>query len=157
MVVLGQGGFGGVYLAHDDDLDRPVAIKVPNPERITKDEDIEAYLREARILAKLDHPHIVPVFDVGRTEDRLCFVVSKLVEGSDLAVRMGQRTTVAFELRDSAGTDRHRRRGTPLRPYPGARPSRHQARQHSDRRLGHTLCVADFGLALKEGGLRQAR
>ena len=32
---LGQGGFGTVYLAHDDDLDRPVAIKVPNPERIT--------------------------------------------------------------------------------------------------------------------------
>ncbi len=33
---LGQGGFGWVYLAHDDDLDRPVAIKVPNPERITR-------------------------------------------------------------------------------------------------------------------------
>ena len=36
---LGQGGFGRVYLAHDDDLDRPVAIKVPNPERITRSED----------------------------------------------------------------------------------------------------------------------
>ena len=85
---LGQGGFGRVYLAHDDDLDRPVAIKVPNPERITRPEDVEAFLIEARILAKLDHPHIVPVFDVGRTEDGLCFVVSKLIEGSDLAVRM---------------------------------------------------------------------
>jgi len=87
---LGQGGFGRVYLAHDDDLDRPVAIKVPNPERITHPEDVEAFLSEARILAKLDHPHIVPVFDVGRTEDGLCFVVSKLVEGSDLAVRITQ-------------------------------------------------------------------
>ena len=84
---LGQGGFGRVYLAHDDDLDRPVAIKVPNPERITHPEDVEAFLIEARILAKLDHPNIVPVFDVGRTEDGLCFVVSKLVEGSDLAVK----------------------------------------------------------------------
>src|SRR5438552_10068948 len=87
---LGQGGFGRVYLAHDDDLDRPVAIKVPSPERIAHAEDVEAFLVEARILAKLDHPHIVPVFDVGRTEDGLCFVVSKLIEGSDLAVTIGQ-------------------------------------------------------------------
>ncbi len=87
---LGQGGFGTVYLAHDDDLDRPVAIKVPNPERITDPEDVEAFLVEAKILAKLDHPHIVPVHDVGRTPDGLCFVVSKLIEGSDLAVRIGQ-------------------------------------------------------------------
>src|SRR5271156_3043941 len=56
---LGQGGFGRVYLAHDDDLDRAVAIKVPNPERITRSEDAEAFLVEARILAKVDHPHIV--------------------------------------------------------------------------------------------------
>jgi len=88
---LGQGGFGTVYLAHDDDLDRSVAIKVPNPDRITRSEDVEAFLIEAKILAKLDHPHIVPVFDVGRTEDGLCFVVSKLIEGSDLAVRMGHQ------------------------------------------------------------------
>src|SRR6516162_4992624 len=85
---LGQGGFGRVYLAHDDDLDRPVAIKVPNPERIERLEDVEAYLNEARILARLDHPSIVPVYDVGRTKDGLCFVVSKLIEGSDLAARI---------------------------------------------------------------------
>ena len=47
---LGQGGFGRVYLAHDGDLDRPVAIKVPNPERVTRLEDAEAFLSEARIL-----------------------------------------------------------------------------------------------------------
>jgi serine/threonine protein kinase len=87
---LGQGGFGRVYLAHDDDLDRPVAIKVPNRERVTHAEDVEAFLVEARIVAKLDHPNIVPVYDVGRTDDGLCFVVSKLVEGSDLAVRISQ-------------------------------------------------------------------
>ncbi len=96
---LGQGGFGTVYLAHDDDLDRPVAIKVPNRERTTRTEDLEAFLIEAKILAKLDHPHIVPVFDVGRTEDGLCFVVSKLIEGNDLAARMGQGRP---SFRDSA-------------------------------------------------------
>ena len=61
---LGQGGFGRVYLAHDDDLDRPVAIKVPNPARINHPDDVELFLREARVLARLDHPSIVPVFDV---------------------------------------------------------------------------------------------
>jgi serine/threonine protein kinase/formylglycine-generating enzyme required for sulfatase activity len=87
---LGQGGFGRVYLAHDDDLDRPVAIKVPTPERITRAEDVEAYLNEARVLARLDHPNIVPVYDVGRTDDGLCFIVSKWVEGRDLAARIEQ-------------------------------------------------------------------
>ena len=85
---LGRGGFGQVYLAYDEDLDRRVAIKVPRPERVSQPEDIEAYLTEARILGGLDHPHIVPVFDVGRTDDGLCFVVSKLIEGSDLATRI---------------------------------------------------------------------
>src|ERR1700733_6070548 len=82
--ILGEGGFGRVYLAHDDDLDRPVAIKVPHPARINRPEDVEAYLAEARMLARLEHPGIVPVHDVGRTEDGLCYVVSKYIEGSDL-------------------------------------------------------------------------
>ena len=86
--VLGKGGFGEVFLAFDDDLNRPVAIKVPRPERVSQPEDIEAYLNEARIVASLDHPHIVPVYDVGRTDDGLCFVVSKFIEGSDLAKRI---------------------------------------------------------------------
>jgi serine/threonine protein kinase/formylglycine-generating enzyme required for sulfatase activity len=85
---LGRGGFGEVFLAFDDDLDRPVAIKVPRPERVSQPEDVEAYLNEARILASLDHPHIVPVFDLGRTDDGLCFVVSKFIDGSDLATRI---------------------------------------------------------------------
>src|SRR5205085_1222828 len=85
--VLGEGGFGRVYLAHDDQLSRPVAIKVPRPERVSSPRDAEAYLAEARIVASLDHPNIVPVYDVGRS-DGLCFVVSKLIEGNELAQRI---------------------------------------------------------------------
>ena len=85
---LGKGGFGEVFLAYDEDLDRPVAIKIPRPDRVSCPQDIEAYLEEARIVANLDHPHIVPVHDVGRTDDGLCFVVSKFIEGSDLAKKI---------------------------------------------------------------------
>src|SRR5208282_4292224 len=53
-------------------------------------QDVEAYLTEARTVASLDHPNIVPVHDVGRTDDGLCFVVSKLIEGSDLAAKIKQ-------------------------------------------------------------------
>ena len=63
--VLGQGGFGLVYLAYDEQLHRRVAVKVPHARLISKPEDAEAYLTEARTVANLDHPHIVPVYDVG--------------------------------------------------------------------------------------------
>src|SRR3954468_9629861 len=75
--VLGKGGFGLVYLAHDDQLQRLVAIKVPHHKLVDRPEAAEAYLTEARRVANLDDPHIVPVFDVGSTEQFPCFVVSK--------------------------------------------------------------------------------
>ena len=98
---------------------------------------------EARILAKLDHPHIVPVIDVGRTEDGLCFVVSKLIEGSDLAVRIGQARPSFRDSAELVATDRRR---TSLRPHPRAGPPGHQARQHPDRRLGQTVSSPISGL-----------
>lgn len=89
--LLGFGGFGTVYLAQDGELDRLVAIKVPHPERIATPGDAQRYLDEARIVASLDHPAIVPVYDAGRTDDGRCFVVSKFIEGSDLARWMSGR------------------------------------------------------------------
>ena len=86
--LLGRGSFGRVYLSRDEELDRFVAVKIPNLGRISSAADLESYLQEARILARLEHPNILPVYDVGRTHDGLCFVVSRYLEGSDLAVRM---------------------------------------------------------------------
>ena len=79
---LGQGGFGQVYVALDGELQRRVAIKVAS--LVMGDEDAEAHFLEPQTVASLDHPHIVPVYDVGRTDSGQCYVVSKLVDGQDL-------------------------------------------------------------------------
>jgi serine/threonine protein kinase len=83
--VLGKGAFGIVLKGYDPELNREVAIKVPRRERLRTPEAVRAYLAEAKLLASLDHPGIVPVYDCGRTDDGLCYVVSKYIEGSDLA------------------------------------------------------------------------
>jgi eukaryotic-like serine/threonine-protein kinase len=95
--VLGQGGFGRVFLAHDPDLDRDVAIKVPIPGGAAMFLDVEAYLREAQILARLSHPNIVPVYDVGRTGNGHFYVVSKYMDGGDLATRLRRGLPTFFE------------------------------------------------------------
>lgn len=82
---LGAGGFGTVYLAHDEQLRRQVAIKVPRRDRVAGPQAVEAYLGEAQVVARLDHPHIVPVYDVGRTGDGLYYIVSKYIEGQNLS------------------------------------------------------------------------
>jgi serine/threonine protein kinase/formylglycine-generating enzyme required for sulfatase activity len=143
---LGQGGFGVVYRGYDDELRRDVAIKVPHREHIHTAEDAEAYLAEARILAGLDHPHIVPVFDVGRSDDGLCYVVSKFIQGSDLAHKIAEGRLShrdAAELTAAVAEALHHahRRGL----------------VHRDVKPGNMLLdgeghayLADFGLALKE-------
>nr|WP_143547818.1 bifunctional serine/threonine-protein kinase/formylglycine-generating enzyme family protein [Rhodopirellula sp. SM50] len=86
--VLGRGGFGSVYLAFDDELQRNVTIKVPHTHRIKTSKDVNAFLTEARTLAKLEHPNVVPVHDVGTTLEGQCFIVSRFIDGSDLVGRM---------------------------------------------------------------------
>lgn len=88
--VLGKGGFGVVYLAYDEQLKRSVAVKVPHDRLIVRPDDAEAYLAEARTVASLDHPNIVPVFDVGATDECPCYVVSKYVEGTTLGKKAAQ-------------------------------------------------------------------
>jgi serine/threonine protein kinase len=80
---LARGGMGTVYLAQDPELDRQVAIKVLN--RTDASDDMRRrMIREAQIIARLEHPGIVPVHDVGILEDGRVFYAMKLVRGSRL-------------------------------------------------------------------------
>lgn len=82
--LIGSGGFGDVYLAYDAELERHVAIKVPNERWIKKRQATDEYLKEARMVATLDHANIVPVYDVGSSDEVGCYVVSKFIRGNDL-------------------------------------------------------------------------
>lgn len=85
--VIGKGGFGTVFCATDDSLLRDVAIKVPR--RFPKTgADSSRWNAEARMAAMLDHPNIVPVYDVGSTDDFPFFVVSRFIAGIDLRERL---------------------------------------------------------------------
>ena len=64
---LGRGGFGVVFLARDSTLERQVALKVPRLETLLSPAGRGRFLREARVTAALDHPHIVPIYGRGRT------------------------------------------------------------------------------------------
>lgn len=94
--LLGAGSFGRVFLAHDDELKRPVAIKVPHAELITIPGQANAYRQEAQLVANLDHPHIVPIYDVGSTDQHPCFLVSKYIPGTNLAAAL-QQSTMSFQ------------------------------------------------------------
>jgi len=144
--VLGTGGFGAVYLAHDDDLQRRVAIKVPHRRRISRPQDIEQYVAEARVVARLDHPGIVPVYDVGRTEDGLCYVVSKHIEGSDLAHSLSESSFSHVESAELAAAVAE-----------AIHHAHTQGLVHRDIKPANILIdavgkpyVGDFGLALAE-------
>jgi WD40 repeat protein/serine/threonine protein kinase len=81
---LGSGGFGVVYLAHDPQLGREVALKVPRPESLLT-VDLRARLnREARAAAALQHPNLVPLYEVGEAGP-ICFLVYAYCPGPTLA------------------------------------------------------------------------
>ena len=85
---LNSGGFGTVYKGYDPELQRHVAIKVPKFRADQPESDVDLFMAEARLVAQLNHPHIVPVLDVGRTPEGFVYVVSKFMPGGDLAAQL---------------------------------------------------------------------
>ena len=95
---LGRGGMGTVYLAEDRELNRLVAVKVLNTPDITDDLS-RRMIREAQIIAGLEHPGIVPVHDVGTLPDGRIFYAMKYVRGSRLDEYATQSASVNDRLR----------------------------------------------------------
>jgi tetratricopeptide (TPR) repeat protein/predicted Ser/Thr protein kinase len=92
---LGQGGMGVVFAAFDTRLDRKVAIKLlraPDGERSR-----ERMLREARAMARVSHPNVVQVYEVGE-DDQLSFMVMEFVEGATLTAWLGERPRTRREV-----------------------------------------------------------
>jgi hypothetical protein len=84
---LGQGGMGSVFLAHDTQLDRQVALKVPQLAASPESEVVQRFLREARAVATLEHPNVCPVYDVGCI-DGVPYLTLAYLDGQPLSERL---------------------------------------------------------------------
>jgi eukaryotic-like serine/threonine-protein kinase len=84
---IGSGGMGAVYRARDEKLERVVAIKILSPGLVTGDDARRRFRKEALALAKLSHPHIAAVYDVGE-QDGVDYLVMECVPGQTLAAKL---------------------------------------------------------------------
>jgi eukaryotic-like serine/threonine-protein kinase len=87
LAALGRGAMGTVYRARDPALDRPVALKTIAPELLSNVDALARFQREARAAARLQHPNIVTIYELGNVEGSL-FIAMELLEGMDLAEAM---------------------------------------------------------------------
>jgi serine/threonine protein kinase len=137
---LGQGGMASVYLAHDEELDRPVAVKLL-AESLAGDEAFRRrFLREARVAARLSHPNVVAVYDAGEAEDGRPYISMEYVDGSTLEGRgrLPPREAVGLAVQACHGLAHAHTAGLVHRDV---KP--HNLLLRSDG----TLKVADFGIA----------
>ena len=86
--IIGQGAFGVVYRAYDEQLNRAVAVKTPHESTAIDVQKAKAYLTESQFVAGRDHPHIVPVYDFGSTDTVACYIVSRFIDGGSLSARL---------------------------------------------------------------------
>src|SRR5215475_15011094 len=86
---LGSGGMSTVYLAKDETLDRPVAVKIMHREMSEQEDQLERFRQEARSVAKISHPNVVAVIDAGEDSGHP-YIVFEYVEGETLKQRINR-------------------------------------------------------------------
>lgn len=87
---IGKGSMGMVYLARDPHIDRLVALKVLRPDRVSSEEFMKRFLREAKAIGKLSHPNIVAVYDVGE-DHGTAYIAEEYLEGVSLEEAIEER------------------------------------------------------------------
>jgi serine/threonine-protein kinase len=80
--IVGRGGMGTVYEALEPNLDRKVALKVLSPEASTDRENVNRFKREAKVLAQIEHPNVIRIYQMGRV-GAVIFIAQEFVEGTD--------------------------------------------------------------------------
>jgi serine/threonine protein kinase len=109
--LLGKGGMGAVYRALDPALEREVALKVMLPQISEDPEQKERFEREARAVARLTHPNVVTVFDLGYHTDGAPYIVMELLRGNDLLhmrsahskLPLEQKVSIVLQVLDGLG------------------------------------------------------
>ena len=144
--LIGEGRCARVYRGYDPMLERAVALKVPRNGALPAEKMRERFLAEARALARLRHPAIVPVYELGRDADR-CFIAMGLVEGPSLA---------ELRERDPRGIDAPRAAEIVAELAEALEYAHGQGILHRDVKPANVLCdesggvyITDFGLAYR--------
>jgi len=140
---IGRGGMGAVYRGYDPMLERYVAIKVLAPNLVWETDFVERFLREARAAARLKHPNIVTIYDVGQ-ESGWYYYVMEYLEGQTLSELIQRRGPLSSEQAISI-----------LRPLADALDyAHHEGLVHRDIKPGNILLgkagrvtLTDFGIA----------
>ena len=141
--MLGKGGFGIVFRAFDETLQRVVAIKVLSPQMAATSPARKRFLREARSSAQVRHENVVQVYEVD--EQPLPYLVMEFIPGETLQQRL-DRVGPLEPCRGAADRPADRR-GVGRRPRDGPDPPRHQAGATCCSKAASTVKITDFGLA----------
>jgi serine/threonine-protein kinase PpkA len=147
---IGQGGMSTVYLAEQESLDRKVAIKVMLPEALADEVSRRRFENEARTIARLDHPNIVGIYDVGRTKDDLPYYAMPYLGRGHLGLRITRQHGISHDQTRIIAT---------LRALLEALDYAHvRGVVHRDVKAENVLFddserpqLADFGIALRKG------
>ena len=93
---IGRGGFGAVYRAEDTVLGREVALKVLHPQLTTDLDFLKKFHNEARVMAALDNPYIVTIYDLGEVDGRV-FIAMRYMAGGSLKQHMEKQGAISYE------------------------------------------------------------
>lgn len=157
--LLGEGGMAQVFRAIHLGLDRPVVIKLMHSSMPSMDTAMKRFEQECKVTAKLDHPNVVSVFDVGTLEGRRPYLVMEFIQGESLRDYLDRETSMSIAdaarvmMQVCSGLAEAHAQGIVHRDL---KPENIMLRERPDR--PDWVKIVDFGIAhLKQGGQRLTR